>query len=128
MKKTLFFVIFSILSFSIFAQKINISDIDIDQFVENLKQKKEVNLRSYYLWSGLISDIDEAKNEVVVLKAKWISKSELASYKVILKITNPMMKEKIKKLGKDKKILFIAEIIEVKDIIPICNPIFIREN
>jgi hypothetical protein len=130
MKKLIIIIIFMlILIFNIFPQKLNISDMDISEFVESVKSGKNVDLKVNYLWTGTIVDIskDNADLSVLVLKSDWINKDKLNSYTVILKIKDQKMIEKIKNAGQNKKIVFIVQILEVKDGIPICLPLLIRE-
>jgi len=119
-------------SFCLYSQKLNVSDYELDEFVEQLKAGNSVNTKMYYLWSGTITKIDNitpSEYEVTLTKAKWIDKSTLNAYKAILKISDLKTIEKINKTGLNKRIVVIVEVINFRDnIIPICSPLIIKEN
>jgi hypothetical protein len=133
MKKFLFVMIL-ILSFVfiVSSQKLNISSSDIDEIIDSIKAGNSINTKINYLWSGTITKIDKKENndlEVTVTKAKWVDKNTLNTYKTLLKVSDQENIDKIMRIGINKKIIFIAEIISIKDdIIPVCNPLIIKAN
>jgi hypothetical protein len=120
-----------IFSLPVFSQKLNISNLDLEAAVEVLKAGNSLNTKIFYLWSGAVSKIETVGEtiEVTVVKAHWVDKSMLVTSKAVVKITDLQTVDKVKKIGLNKKIVFIAEIIDIKDnIIPVCNALLIRED
>jgi len=129
-KFVLFLIIFLSLSSLIFPQGLNLSDKDIDDFVEDIKNNRKVNYDVRYIWSGIITEIKNDVNgfEVTVLKSKWIGTDSIVSSKFILKTEKPDMINKIKNIGLYKRIVIILKVISVRDkLIPVCEPVILKE-
>jgi hypothetical protein len=112
-----------------FSQKLNISEMDLPEFVDACKAGKAADMKATYLWTGsIVSIIRQNDNtEITVIKSIWADKNTLNNYKAILVTKDPNLILKAEKIGLNKKIIFIIQISEIKDSNPVCIPLLIRE-
>lgn len=124
---SIFFLLPPTLTFSL---DYNFSDINLEDFVENIKNKKKPNLSSLYIWQGTINDITVKNNhkEILIIKAHWIKKRDLVSYSAILNLNSTSKYYNAKFLKQGIKIIFIVRIQKIKnEVIPVCTPIFLKK-
>ncbi|MBN2546293.1 MAG: hypothetical protein JXB50_10885 [Spirochaetes bacterium] len=129
-KLVLILSVFLSINSMIFSQNLNLSDRDIYDFVEDLKNNRKVNYDIRYIWSGIITEIKNDDNgfEITVLKGKWIDSDTIVSSRFILKTDKTDMINKIKKTGLYKRIVVILKVISVRDgFIPVCDPVILIE-
>jgi len=113
----------------IFGQNFDIQRSEIAEFVEKLESGLPVDLNAKYLWTGMISKIEELDEsiEVTVISSRWTDNDKLATAKAVLRIKDPEMINKIKDIGLYRKIVFITKVILIKEgNIPVCIPFLIR--
>jgi hypothetical protein len=122
-------ILFIIFPMKNYTQNLNLSEVDLDEFVEKLQDNKNFNNKINYIWSGMITDIQEKDGqlEVSVIRGKWLNKDELLSYQVILSIKNIDLIKLINSIGLYNNIIFIVNVIDIKSgRIPYCVPLIIK--
>lgn len=129
-KSVLLLIIFFFLNIPVFSQSLNLSDKDIDEVADDLKNNRKINYDVRYIWSGIITEIKNENNgfEAAVLKGKWMGTESIVSSRFILKTDKPEMINKIKNIGLYKRIVVILKVVSVRDkLIPVCEPVFLKE-
>lgn len=125
--------IFFILMISVinnYSQNLNVADLNLDEFIEKFKETKSFNNKINYMWSGMITEINEKNDlvEVTVIKGKWITKDQVVSYKAILEIKSKDLISMVKNIGLYNKVIFIASIREINsEMVPYCIPSLIKK-
>lgn len=115
---------------ALFSQELPISDLGLEQFIEELKLERAPDLESYYLWNGTIEAVVRKNGhlELTLVKARWEGTRKIISYKTVLQVKRPEQIKMILELPSYSRIVYIARILEVNDLVPLCEAVKIYKD